>query len=82
MEKFEYKMTVHPNDTFSRVTYFCSAEGNCAQNILPENESYILVKLLNEFGNDGWELIQLEFGTGGVMAFWKRRQLESSEEKI
>jgi len=32
----------------------------------------MLAALLNEKGEEGWELIQVSFGKGGVMAFWKR----------
>ena len=29
-------------------------------------------EILNERGNDGWELITINFGKDGMIAFWKR----------
>jgi hypothetical protein len=73
MERYEYDVTTHAADTFSRLVYFCSAEGNCTLEEVPAEEPQILVDLLNERGLEGWELIQLLFGKEGVMACWKRR---------
>ena len=32
--------------------------------------------ILNDRGQEGWELIQVSLGEGGVMAFWKRQLRE------
>jgi hypothetical protein len=73
MDRYEYDVTTHAADTFSRLIYFCSEKGNCTLEEVPAEEPQILVGLLNERGLEGWELIQLLFGKDGVMACWKRR---------
>jgi hypothetical protein len=73
MDRYEYEISTHPADTFSRLIYFCSEQGNCTLEGVPAEEPQILVDLLNERGVEGWELIQLLFGKDGVMACWKRR---------
>jgi hypothetical protein len=32
----------------------------------------VLVKLLNQRGDEGWELIEMFFGKDGIVVFWKR----------
>ncbi|MDR3602997.1 MAG: hypothetical protein P4L38_00075 [Syntrophaceae bacterium] len=73
MDRFEYEITRYPAETFSRVVYFCTDKGDCGINEIPAEEPLALVELLNERGADGWELVQLLFGNGGVMACWKRK---------
>jgi hypothetical protein len=73
MDRYEYEISTHPADTFSRLIYFCSEQGNCTLEGVPAEEPQILVDLLNERGVEGWELIQLLFGKDGIMACWKRR---------
>jgi hypothetical protein len=75
MDRFEYEITTHSSETFSRLVYFCSDKGDCGIEHVPAEEPQILVDLLNERGRDGWELIQLLFGSNGVMAYWKRKLL-------
>lgn len=73
MEQFEYEITRHPAETFSRVVYFCSEKGDCGIKEVPSHEPQILVDILNERGLEGWELVQLMFGKDGLLAFWKRK---------
>jgi len=73
MDKFEYEITRYPAETFSRVVYFCTEKGVCGINDVAIEEPQALVELLNEKGAEGWELVQLMFGDGGVMACWKRK---------
>jgi hypothetical protein len=73
MNRFEYDITMHNADEFHQVVFFCSDDGTCAVDEVPEVQPLSLTKLLNERGADGWELVQLSFGKDGVMAFWKRR---------
>lgn len=75
MEHFEYRITMHAADTFTRISYFCSEGGDCSIEEVPKEEPNFLVDILNEHGLDGWELVQLVFGKDGVMACWKRRML-------
>jgi len=73
MDRYDYEISTHAAEIFSRLIYFCSEQGNCSLEEVPAEEAQILVDLLNERGLEGWELIQLLFGKDGVMSFWKRR---------
>jgi hypothetical protein len=72
MNKFEYKITKHPSEEFKKVVYFCSDEGQCNIDQLPADQLSVMEEIMNERGLEGWELIQLSFGEGGIIAFWKR----------
>ena len=73
MDHFEYDMTKHPTEELSQVVYFCSDKGECGLQDVPNDQMKRLRDILNERGADGWELIQLFFGSDGVVAVWKRR---------
>ena len=73
MRRFEYAITRHEADQFMHVVYFCSEAGVCSLDQIPGDQINMLAALLNERGEEGWELIQVSFGKGGVLAFWKRR---------
>jgi hypothetical protein len=73
MERFEYEISTHEANAFTKLAYFCSEAGECSVSEVPADEPPILVDLMNERGFQGWELIQLVFGKDSVMAFWKRR---------
>lgn len=72
MKGFEYEVTKHPAETFNRLAYFCSENGECTYDQLPDDQLNILMGLLNERGSLGWELVQVFFGKDGVVAFWKK----------
>jgi hypothetical protein len=72
MIRFEYEITRHPAEEFTRLIYFCTDEGNCTLNDLPHNEVAMLVDILNKRGDQGWELIEVFFGKDGIIALWKR----------
>lgn len=80
MERFEYSITRHPAESFRETAYFCTAEGACRLEDVPVDQTAILENLLNERGKHGWELVQIAFGTSGLLAFWKRRIVEVSVE--
>jgi len=73
MKRFEYEITQHSAEGFNQVVYFCSEAGECSLNEVPGDQTKILEDIMNERGNQGWELVQISFGKDGVMAFWKRR---------
>lgn len=73
MERFEYAVTRHGAELFSKLVYFCSPDGNCDLQQVPADEPKALVEVLNGHGEEGWELIQLVFGSGGLIAYWKRK---------
>jgi hypothetical protein len=72
MGHFEYEITKHPAGSFEKLVYFCTETGECALDEVPADQTEILVKILNERGDQGWELVQIAFGKEGLMAFWKR----------
>jgi hypothetical protein len=76
MKKYEYEITEHPAGEFQQLAYFCSAEGECSAEQIPKGQVTKLKDILNERGLKGWELIQLSFNSGGVIAFWKRNMDE------
>ena len=72
MVKFEYNITKYPAGEFNNVVYFCSEQGECNFNQLPDDQLKALGDRLNTKGAEGWELVQLNFGDNGVVAFWKK----------
>lgn len=73
MKGFEYRITRHPAETFKQVIYFCTETGECTLDEVPGDQTDMLTDILNEQGEQGWELVQVSFGKEGVMAFWKRK---------
>ncbi|NVM24995.1 MAG: DUF4177 domain-containing protein [Desulfobacterales bacterium] len=73
MKGFEYRITKHPAETFKQVIYFCTESGECTLDEVPGDQTDMLTDILNEQGEQGWELVQVSFGKEGVMAFWKRK---------
>jgi hypothetical protein len=72
MVRFEYEITKHPAEEFNQLIYFCTDEGDCTLNDLPQDQVAMLVDILNKRGDQGWELIEMFFGKDGVIALWKR----------
>ena len=72
MIRFEYEITTHAAEELTKLIYFCSDQGECALNELPPDQLRLLAKLLNQRGDEGWELIEMFFGKDGIVAFWKR----------
>ena len=74
MNKFVYKISKHPAETFKELVYYCSESGECTIEQIPHDQIEILQDVLNAEGATGWELIQVSFGQNGVLAFWKKEQ--------
>lgn len=74
MDQFEYDITKHSAEEFKKISFFCTASGECAMEEVPDQETLLLKKLLDDRGDQGWEVVQLIFSKDGVMAFWKRRK--------
>jgi hypothetical protein len=72
MKRFEYDITLHPIEQFSRLAYLCTDTGECSAEQVPADERKILTDILNDHGVEGWELVQLVFSKTDVTAFWKR----------
>ncbi len=75
MSSFEYRVTLHPAESFREVVLFCSSDGGCSAEVVPSDQVKKMESLLNESGLEGWELVQASFGKEGMLAFWKRRLL-------
>ena len=75
-KQFVYEVEKYEAAQFVRLAYFCTDQGECSLDQLPENQVKVFEELLNERGAEGWELVQLFFGSDGVMAVWKREQAE------
>ena len=73
MKRFEYDITKHSADAFDKVVYFCSETGECGLDEVSRDQTRILADILNQKGQEGWELVQVAFGQDGLMAFWKRK---------
>ena len=71
MAQFEYRITLHPAESFKDVVYFCSSEGRCELKEVPADQIGKLEEVLNEQGQRGWELAQATFGNRGVLIIWR-----------
>lgn len=72
MKKFEYDITKYSASEFTHLVYFCTEQGECKFDQIPEDQTRVLNEVLNEKGARGWELVDLAFGHDGLVAFWKR----------
>ena len=72
MKKFVYKITKHPSETFSELVYFCSEAGECTLDQIPHDQTETMQHILNAEGASGWELVQVSFGSKGIIVFWKK----------
>lgn len=72
MDLFEYRVTQHPAELFREMVYFCSREGDCDLGVITPDQVKKMENILNEGGQQGWELVQASFGKDGVLFFWKR----------
>jgi len=72
MKKFEYDITKYPASKFTHLVYFCTDQGECKLDQIPEHQTRVLNEILNERGSHGWELVDLAFGNDGLVAFWKK----------
>ncbi len=73
MERFEYEISTHTAERFNAVVYFCGESGDCHVEDVNREQTDILMDILNDRGDQGWELVQISFGKESIMAFWKRR---------
>jgi hypothetical protein len=70
--RFEYEITKHSFEEFKEFAFFCTDQGSCSLDQVPVDQFRILKDLMNHQGKNGWELVQILFGDGGVVAFWKK----------
>ena len=72
MNQFEYEVTKHRADEFIKFVYFCTEQGECSLDQVPQDQTRIFADLLNKKGADGWEMVQVLPGKGGMAIIWKR----------
>ena len=72
MKRFEYNITKHPAKSFTELVYYCTEKGECALDQIPQDQPEVLQSILNDEGENGWELVQVSFGQNGILAFWKK----------
>jgi hypothetical protein len=72
MKRFQYEVTKHSSQEFMKLVYYCTGSGECEFDQIPDAQGKVLGEILNERGSDGWELVHLAFGEGGMVAFWKK----------
>ena len=71
MKKFEHDMTIYTVEQLGRSDFVCGEDGVCGT---PPDiaDTGPLKALLDGHGALGWELVQLDFGRAGAVAFWRR----------
>jgi len=74
MDRFEYDITRHIAESFKEMIYFCSETGDCKLEEVPAEQPQMMVEILNERGREGWELVQMDVGKDGFLAWWKREK--------
>jgi hypothetical protein len=82
MDNWHYKVTVHePEDILENLaqtvevvppTIYCDDEGSCYFDRGPNPFTQAIESLLNEVGDQGWELVQLTLRPNQMIGFWKR----------
>jgi len=72
MKKYEYDITKYSASEFTHLVYFCTEQGQCKFDQIPEDQTRVLNEVLNEKGSRGWELVDIAFGKDGLVAFWKQ----------
>jgi len=59
-------------DQHNNIVYACRSAGECEIHDVGTEQIENMSRLLNEMGNEGWELVQFSFHQSGVVSFWKR----------
>lgn len=60
------------SDASSRILY-CDSEGGCYFDEAPDPIEDTIKGILNERGQDGWELTQVIFREKEMLCFWRRQ---------
>ena len=74
MKRFEYEISNHNAQSYKELIFVCSNAGECRPDQVPVDQTQAFAQMLNERGEQGWELVQLSFVPQGVTAFWKRER--------
>lgn len=66
MQSFEYAVTKHEAERFRQLVYFCSESAECSLDEVPGDQIRMLAEILNEKGQQGWELCRCPSAKGGL----------------
>ena len=84
MTRWRYRITTHTvPDILERVsgleqaedvppTIFCDDQGACYFDAAPNRLTDAIQALLDQVGEEGWELVQIAFRPQELVAFWKQ----------
>ena len=82
--KYEYTVRIYSMDNLrdagidieeeNSIVYACRPDGACEIHKVGIEQLDNLSGILNEMGNEGWELVELFFHRSGIMTFWKRKR--------
>ena len=82
MGNWQHRITVHtPADVLDLLpepveqvppTIFCDDQGACYFDAGPNPFTRAIEQLLNQVGEQGWELVQVTFRSDQMICFWKR----------
>ena len=82
MKKWEYDISFHSFEDLGisgedidfpeGQTISCDMEGHCYFNDVMRSYMDAFRPTLNDRGDEGWELLQLEYHRGSLVCFWKR----------
>jgi len=84
MGNWQYRITIHkPADVLDLLpepveqvppTIFCDDRGACYFDAGPNPFTRAIEQLLNQVGEQGWELVQVAFRPDQMICFWKREE--------
>ena len=86
MSSWKYDISVYGieglEDKFSEATpvVACDPEGVCFFRESHRPDIGELISVLNERGEDGWELVEMVSSPSGLVCIWKRRKSVGSAE--
>ena len=82
MKRWRYRVTVHTAaDILALVSepveqappmVFCDDQGACYFDAGPNPYTQAIETLLNQVGDEDWELVQVTFRTDQLIGFWKQ----------
>jgi len=82
MDKWRYQITTHTTaDVLGALsqsveevppTMFCDDEGACYFDAGPNPFTQAMERLLNDVGEEGWELVHVVFRPEQMICFWKQ----------
>jgi len=86
MDRWEYQITTHsagevlrvreqlgyPTEEGSPPVVYCDTEGVCFFDEAPNTYVESIVHILNEKGEQGWELVQITFRQSDFISIWRR----------